>query len=69
MGWGEEQAEIPEAATKDSRLLEALVRLSKICASFDLDLMAQRTVKEKALAETICDFASKVSECQPKIYI
>eukprot|EP00618_Florenciella_parvula_P000630 CAMPEP_0119466174 /NCGR_PEP_ID=MMETSP1344-20130328/951_1 /TAXON_ID=236787 /ORGANISM="Florenciella parvula, Strain CCMP2471" /LENGTH=954 /DNA_ID=CAMNT_0007498471 /DNA_START=242 /DNA_END=3106 /DNA_ORIENTATION=- len=44
---------------KESKLLEALIRLDSTCDTFDLDLMAQRSVKEKELAEIICDFASK----------
>ena len=42
-----------------AKLLEALIRLDSTCDTFDLDLMAQRSVKEKELAETICVYASE----------
>ena len=44
---------------KEAKLLEALIRLDSTCDTFDLDLMAQRSVKEKELAEIICVYASE----------
>ena len=40
------------AITASMKFLEAAENFKNICTNFDLDLMAQRTMKEKQMSET-----------------